>query len=118
MPDGRPHATNVLYAVIDGRIGISVTDDRVKTANLRRDPRAGIHVEVGGFWRWVVLEGEATLSQVAADPADEAARMLREVYQTISGGPHPDWSEFDQAMINERRLTVWLRPSRAYGRLD
>lgn len=114
--DGRPQASNIGYAVWEGAAHISVTDDRAKTANLRRDPRASLHVTSDDFWKWVVLEGEARLSPVTTDPDDEAAALLRRVYETIAG-PHPDWAEFDQAMIAENRLVVSVAVERAYGQL-
>jgi len=50
--DGWPQLSNVTYGW-DGEtqtIRISTTDDRAKTANLRRDPRASFHVTTGDFW--------------------------------------------------------------------
>src|SRR5438552_16287714 len=44
--DGRPQLSNILYFLDeDGRIKISVTQTRAKTLNLRRDPRASLHVQ-------------------------------------------------------------------------
>lgn len=113
---GLPHASNISYATFDGAIHVSVTDDRVKTANVRRDPRAGLHVTAPDFWRWVVLEGDARLSEVTTDPDDEAAELLRRVYETIAG-THPDWDDFNRAMIADRRLVLSVVPRRAYGQL-
>ncbi|HEX2153312.1 MAG TPA: PPOX class F420-dependent oxidoreductase [Acidimicrobiia bacterium] len=114
--DGRPHASNIGYAILDGAAHISVTDDRVKTANVRRDNRASLHVASPDFWSWVVLEGEGRLTSVTVDPDDDAAVMLRRVYESISG-PHPDWDEFNQAMIADRRLVLSVVPARAYGQV-
>ena len=59
-PDGRPQASNILY-VLDGDVAsISLTDDRVKTRNLRADPRAALHVTDDSFWQYVVLDGEVS----------------------------------------------------------
>lgn len=115
-PDGRPHASNVTYAVFDDAVHVSVTDSRVKTANLRRDSRVSLYVGASDFWRWVVVEGDAILSPVAARPDDDAAGLLRRYYETAAG-PHPDWDEFDSAMIEEERLVVSFRPDAAYGQL-
>ena len=37
-------------------IRISVTDGRAKTANLRRDPRASLHVTRDDFYAYAVIE--------------------------------------------------------------
>jgi PPOX class probable F420-dependent enzyme len=113
---GRPHASNVSYATWGGAIHVSITEDRVKARNVERDPRAGMHVTSRDFWSWVVLEGEAVLSEVARHPDDEAAGLLRQVYEAIAG-PHPDWDEFDQAMIDDRRRVLSLPVTRAYGQV-
>jgi len=112
--DGRPQLSNIAYGVVDGEVLISVTDGRAKTANVRRDPRASLHVTSDDFWSYVVIDGEASLTDVAADPNDAAAEMLRVTYRSIQGD-HPDWDEYNQAMIDDRRLVIRLRPTHVYG---
>jgi PPOX class probable F420-dependent enzyme len=93
---------------------ISVTNDRVKTRNLRRDPRASLYVAGDNFWQWVVLEGSASLSPVAQDPHDATVDALVEYYR-IGSGEHPNWEEYREAMVKDQRLVVTVRPERAYG---
>src|SRR5699024_5531946 len=63
--DGWPQLTNVSYHYdrADHTIRVSVTDERAKTKNLRRDPRASFHVTGADGWSYVVAEGIATLSE-------------------------------------------------------
>lgn len=113
--DGRPQLSNIVYAVDgDGTIRISVTDDRAKTANLRRDPRASLYVPGDSFWSYVVLDGTAELSPVAQAPDDATVEELVDLYRAISG-EHPDWAEYRSVMAEERRLVVRLRVDHAYG---
>jgi PPOX class probable F420-dependent enzyme len=113
--DGRPQLSNIAYGVgDDGLVRISVTDDRAKTRNLRRDPRASLYVGRKDGWAYLVLEGTAELSAVAAAPDDEAVEELVALYTKLQGD-HPDWDEYRRAMVNDRRLVVRLRPERAYG---
>ena len=113
--NGRPQASNIVYAVDDeGVVRISVTDDRAKTANLRRDPRASLHVASEDFWQYVVVEADAELTPVTTEPGDLASRELRLLYRAVSG-EHDDWDDYDRAMIDQRRLVVRLHPIRAYG---
>lgn len=116
QPDGMPHASNILYATFDDAVHVSVTDSRVKTDNVRRDPRAALHVSSENFWNWVVLEGHVRVSGITNDPDDEPAALLRKVYETIAG-PHSDWDDFNRAMIEERRLVLSVLPTRAYGQI-
>jgi PPOX class probable F420-dependent enzyme len=116
--DGRPQASNIVYGLSDGIIRISVTDDRAKTRNIGRDPRVSLHVTSDNFWSYVVVEGTAELSAVTTRPADEPGAELAELYEMVSGKPHPDWSEFHEAMVRDRRLVIRIRPERVYGQLQ
>lgn len=51
--DGSPQLSNVLYVpdAADRLVRISTTADRVKARNLRRDPRAVLHVAGDDFWQ-------------------------------------------------------------------
>lgn len=113
---GRPQLSNVTYGwdAAEQTIRISTTDDRAKTANLRRDPRASFHVTTGDFWSYVVVDGHAELSAVARDPHDAAVEELVELYRFVQG-EHPDWDDFRAAMVRDRRLVVRVRAERAYG---
>ncbi|MER5861277.1 PPOX class F420-dependent oxidoreductase [Streptomyces sp. NPDC059688] len=114
--DGRPQLSNVSHAYDpdERTIRISVTDDRAKTRNLRRDPRASYHVTSADRWAYTVAEGTAELTPVAGDPHDETVEELIRLYREVLG-EHPDWDEYRAAMVRDRRLVVRLRVERAYG---
>jgi PPOX class probable F420-dependent enzyme len=114
--NGRPQLSNILYALGDDDVArISVTDDRAKTVNLRRDPRASLYVLGDNFWQYVVLEGNVDVSPVAADPNDDTVEQLVALYRTGQGKEHPDWDEFRAAMVTDKRLFLAFHPERAYG---
>ncbi|MEU6477206.1 PPOX class F420-dependent oxidoreductase [Streptomyces sp. NPDC047017] len=114
--DGRPQLSNVSHAYDpDERvIRVSITDDRAKTRNLRRDPRASYHVTSADRWAYTVAEGTADLTPVAADPHDETVEELIGLYRAVLG-EHPDWDAYRAAMVQDRRLVLRLRVERAYG---
>lgn len=114
--DGRPQLSNVVHAWDPERrvIRISVTDDRAKTRNLRRDPRASYHVTTADRRAYTVAEGTAELSPVAADPHDATVEELIGLYRAVLG-EHPDWDDFRTAMVRERRLVLRLNVDRVYG---
>jgi len=115
--DGRPQSSNISFAIGDDDvIRISVTDGRAKTANLRRDPRASLHVNRDDFWAYVVIEADVTMLPVSASVDDATVDALVEYYRTVAG-EHDDWAEFRQAMVDDHRLLLELRPTRAYGML-
>lgn len=114
--DGRPQLSNVNHAYYadEGVIKVSLTDDRAKTKNLRRDPRASYHVTSADRWAWTVAEGTADLSPVAADPHDATVEELIQLYRDVQG-EHPDWEDYRRAMVRDRRVVLRLRVERAYG---
>ncbi len=113
--NGRPQLSNIIYVLGgDGRIRISVTDDRAKTKNLRRDPRASLYVPGDNFWSYLVLECASTLSPVARTLDDPTVEELVALYRDIQGD-HPDWGEYRRTMIEDGRLVARLAPERAYG---
>ncbi len=113
--DGRPQLSNVLYVWDEQKrvARISTTADRVKARNLRRDPRAALHVSGRHFWQYAVADGVVTLSDVAAEPGDEASRELLAVHAVYYGAQEED--DFHRQMIAARRLVVRLHPRRIYG---
>ncbi len=116
--DGRPQSSNIAYAVgEDDVIRISVTDGRAKTANLRRDPRASLHVNRDDFWAYVVIEADVTMLPTATSPDDATVDALVDYYRTVAG-EHDNWPEYRQAMVDDRRLLLELRPTHAYGMLN
>ncbi|HEY0237047.1 MAG TPA: PPOX class F420-dependent oxidoreductase [Friedmanniella sp.] len=115
--DGRPQLSNVVHAIGgDGLVRVSTTADRAKFHNLRRTPWASLKVDGESFWSYAVLEGDVTLSDVAAEPHDAAVEELVALYRDLSG-EHPDWDDYRAAMVHDRRLVIRLRPTYAYGAL-
>lgn len=114
--DGRPQLSNVSYH-FDSRevaIKVSVTEPRAKTRNLRRDPRASIHVASDDGWSYAVAEGDATLTPPAAAPDDDTVEALIALYRDISG-EHPDWDDYRRAMVDDRRVVLTLPVAHLYG---
>jgi PPOX class probable F420-dependent enzyme len=113
--NGRPQLSNILYVASDDDVlRISITDTRAKTANVRRDPRVSLYVPGDNFWAYIVVEGTAELTPVAADPHDDTVEQLVAYYKA-GNGEHPDWDEFRATMVADGRLILALHPERAYG---
>ncbi|CAN5293409.1 PPOX class F420-dependent oxidoreductase [soil metagenome] len=114
--DGRPQLSNVSYhfdprAVV---IQVSITEPRAKTRNLRRDARASVLVSSDDGWSYAVAEGDATLTPPAANPHDDTVEALIALYRNIAG-EHPDWDEYREAMVTDRRVVLTLPILHVYG---
>ncbi|WP_020673470.1 PPOX class F420-dependent oxidoreductase [Amycolatopsis nigrescens] len=113
--NGRPHLTTMAYVwdPAERVLRISTTADRAKVRQLRRDPRAALHVSGGDFWSFVVAEGEVELSEISTTPGDAAGRELLKLRP-----PFDDPAEenaFLEQMVADRRLVIRLRVERTYG---
>ena len=115
--DGRPQLSNVSYAYDAARnlVRVSLTNGRAKVANLRRDPRASLYVDGPRGRSYVVLEGKAELSPVAAAPDDEVVEELIDLYRHAAGKEHPDWDDYRRAMVEDQRLVFSMTVDHAYG---
>ena len=65
-------------------------------------------------WSYAVVEGIAELTPPAASPDDDTVEALIALYRNIAG-EHPDWDEYRQAMVTDRRVLLTLPISHVYG---
>lgn len=107
--DGGVQLSPVLVGVDDdGTLVVSTRETAMKAHNLARRPYAALCVLADGFFgRWVQVEGPVTVEHLP-----EAMEGLVRYYRSVSG-EHPDWAEYRQAMVDEKRVLVRLRVERA-----
>ena len=106
----------VLAGPFGDGVALSVPGDRAKYHNLLRNPQCSILISrPDWFSGYVVIEGNAQIMN--SDNTDQADLLsaLREVYRVTAGSEHPDWDEYNQAMIDERRAVVIVVPEHIYG---
>jgi PPOX class probable F420-dependent enzyme len=114
--DGRPQLSPVtpFFDRAAGRIYVSITEGRAKTANLRRDPRAALEVTSADGWSWATADGTVTLTGPSSDPEGPEVQALVDYYRAAAG-EHPDWAEYRAAMVAERRVLMTMTVERVYG---
>ncbi|HKA03639.1 MAG TPA: PPOX class F420-dependent oxidoreductase [Acidimicrobiales bacterium] len=102
--DGRLQTSPIVCGLHDdGRVAISVTEDRAKTKNLGRDPRATLCVLPDKFFgEWVQIDGTAEIV-----PTADAIEGLVALYRQISG-EHPDWDDYRAAMVRDQRVLLLI----------
>ncbi len=116
--DGAMQTSIVVSGVFrDSAAFVIVRGKSAKTRNLRRDPRCTV-LAVSDDWRsYAVVEGQAQLLDYRNTPAEEYRVLLRDVFRACGDKDHPDWEEYDQAMVQQDAVTVFVRPERVYGML-
>jgi len=107
--DGRPQLSPVTVAVDPaGRVIISTRETAVKVRNLRRRPFASVCAVTDNFFgQWVQVEGDVEIISLP-----DAMELLVEYYRLVSG-EHPDWDDYQAAMIRDRRCVVRIQITRA-----
>ena len=113
QPDGRPHLSVVTPWVHGHHADISLTDRRIKTRNLRTDGRMALIAVSADQQRFVVAEGNTELTEISTTPGDATGQRLADVYRAIAG-EHPDWDDYYQAMVSDRRLVARVNITNTY----
>jgi PPOX class probable F420-dependent enzyme len=96
-------------------VAFTTTADRAKLLNLKRNPRCSLLISQEDWWGYVVLEGHAEVLSADNTDAEEFRMALRDAYRAASGTEHPNWEEYDRAMIDDRRSVIIVLPDRIYG---
>jgi PPOX class probable F420-dependent enzyme len=106
--DGRPQMSAVSVAIDgDGRPAISTRETAYKVRHIRRDPRVSLFVMSDDFWGWIQVDGTATVLSLP-----DAMEPLVAQYRAVAG-EHPDWDEYREAMVAQRRVLVRIDVERA-----
>jgi len=105
--DGTPHLVPVFAAVKDNRLLVSTPSTTVKARNIARDPRVTMAF---GIRPWIAIAGTA---RILTDAVGDLPARLREYYK-LASGEHPDWDDYDRAMIREKRVLLEITPERIY----
>jgi PPOX class probable F420-dependent enzyme len=103
--NGKVQMTPVIAGIDgEGRVIISTRETAYKVRNLRRDPRASLCVFRDGFFgSWIQVAG---IAEVLSLP--DAMEPLVDYYRRVVG-EHPDWEDYRQAMVREKRVLLRLR---------
>ena len=117
-PDGTAQSSIIVCgAYEDCAAFVIVRGWSVKLRNLRKNPQCTV-LYVTPDWRtWVSVEGKARLFDYENTEKEEMRVMFREVFRACGDSDHPDWEEYDQAMIDQGAVAVLVTPERVYGRL-
>ncbi len=106
--DGRPQTSPVTVGVDDaGRLVVSSRERAYKVRNLRRDARATVCVVSDDFWKWIQVDGTATVVSLP-----DAMEPLVDYYRGTAG-EHPDWDDYRRAMERDQRVIVRIDIERA-----
>ena len=116
--NGATHSSIVVCGAYEGNAAfVSVYPRSQKIRNLRSDPNCTVLAVTDDWRQWAAIEGQATLYDYGNMDTEEMRVMLRDVYMSCSDSEHPDWDEYDQAMVDQGAVIVLVTPQRVYGLL-
>lgn len=106
--DGRPQMSFVTGGMTaDGLLSIATYPQRAKVKNVRRNPAVSVAVLGDSFnAAWVQIDGDAEVVDLP-----EASDAFVEYFRCISG-EHDDWDEYRQAMADQGKCLILVRPTR------
>ena len=131
--DGRPQLSNVLFVLDpdDDRIKVLIVIDQLEQW-LHRNPdlrdadlvRALRQCDGAGLQAlllvrdefWMAVTRLARALEVRLVEGEGVLPALRDYYRKARG-EHPDWEEYDAAMVRDQRLLLSISLDRAYGQL-
>ena len=113
--NGMPQMSIVTCGAYRDGVAFTTTAGRAKLLNLQRDTRCSLMVSKQDWWGYVVLEGRAIILSPENTGAEDLREALRGVYRAATNQDHPNWEEYDQAMVDDRRAAVIVVPDRTYG---
>jgi hypothetical protein len=116
--DGMPRAVRVGVALVDGKLWSSGTQDRIRTARLRRDSRCTLFVFESGY-NFLTLETTVRILD-GDDAPQQNLRLFRQMQNRPEGplnwfGEELDTEAFLQTMVEQQRLIYEFKILRSYG---
>ena len=117
--NGAGHSSIVVCGAYQGHAAVVIVrGNSAKTHHLRRDPRCTV-MSVSDNWRTcAIVEGQATLMDYHNTDAEKMRVELREVFRACGDKDHPDWEEYDQAMVTQDAVIVLVKPDHVYGKMS
>ncbi len=105
MPDGSPQVTPVWVDVHQGRLRVNTAEGRVKTRNMRRDPRVSIAAsDPTKPFGYVTVRGRVV--DITTEGAYEHNDLLAKKYMGLDRFP---WDHSDEV-----RVIVTIEPERVH----
>ena len=115
--NGAAQMSIVTVGTLEDSVAFTTTGERAKLRNLIRNSRCSILVS-GPSWRpYLVLEGYAQIISQTNHDKELWLQILRKIYTSASEQNHPDWDDYDEAMIRDKRVGVKIVTEKLYGTL-
>jgi PPOX class probable F420-dependent enzyme len=109
-PEGKPSATPVWGAWVEGRLYFDGSPETRRGKNIAANPKVTVHLESGD--EVVILEGEARIFSTAPERAlsEKVAAAYREKYEKHGYAPQPNqWDQGGLFEFTPRSVMGWSK---------
>lgn len=103
----RPHSEGV---------AVSITENRIKFKNLRKDAACSILISATDWWSgFIVIDGTADMTWSGNSDSESLRLARQEIYSVTTHRRATDWDEYDRLVDEDKRVAPIIRPDHMYG---
>ncbi|MED5580434.1 MAG: pyridoxamine 5'-phosphate oxidase family protein [Nitrospinota bacterium] len=116
--NGSLHSSIIVCGAFGGKAAfVAVRGKSIKVRNLRRDRNCSLLVVTNDWREWINIEGVAQLFDNHNSDPEDARKLLRDLYNVCGDSEHPNWEEYDKAMVRQDAVAILIDPEKIYGQI-
>ena len=114
--NGALHSSIIVCGAFENKAAfVAVRGKSLKVANLRKDPKCSLLIVTNNWREWINIEGDAQLFDYHNSDPEYVRKILRDIYNVCGDAEHPDWEEYDRAMVRQDAIAILINPEKIYG---
>lgn len=116
--DGALHSSIIVCGAFENKAAfVAVRGKSMKVVNLRKDSKCSLLIVTNNWREWINIEGDAQLFDYKNSDPEYVRKLLRDIYNVCGDAEHPDWEEYDRAMVRQDAIAILINPEKIYGLL-
>jgi len=114
--NGALHSSIIVCGAFKGKAAfVAVRGKSTKVRNLRHDSNCSLLVVTNDWREWINIEGEAQLFDYHNSDPEHTRLLLRDLFNVCGDSEHPNWQEYDNAMVKQDAVAILIKPGKIYG---
>ncbi|MBE17850.1 MAG: hypothetical protein CMH79_03710 [Nitrospinae bacterium] len=114
--NGALHSSIIVCGAFKGKAAfVAVRGKSTKVRNLRHDSNCSLLVVTNDWREWINIEGEAQLFDYHNSDPEHTRLLLRDLFNVCGDSEHPNWQEYDNAMVKQDAVAILIKPDKIYG---
>ena len=114
--NGASHSSIIVCGEFEGQAAfVAVRGKSAKVRNLRHDSNCSLLVVTNNWKEWINIEGKAELFDYHNSDPEHIRILLRKLFNVCGDAAHPDWEEYDRAMVKQDAVAILIKPEKIYG---